>query len=80
MKIKESNKCDNCAEIETLDHLFFRCIKLKDFLKAVGQMLLEIDAEPKIMAIIIILFLFAGTSRCSEWALALLEVSFIGPS
>ena len=31
MKIKETNKCDNCAEIETLDHLFFRCFKLKDF-------------------------------------------------
>ena len=31
MKIKESSKCDNCPEIETLDHLFFKCIKLKDF-------------------------------------------------
>ena len=31
MKVKENNKCDNCTEMETLEHLFFCCPKLTIF-------------------------------------------------
>ena len=38
MKIKETDLCDNCPEVETLEHLFFRCIKLKVFWQYISNL------------------------------------------
>ena len=38
MKIKETDLCDNCPEVETLEHLFFRCVKLKVFWQYISNL------------------------------------------
>lgn len=46
MKIKENELCDNCPEVETLEHLFFNCIKLRTFwghISTLVSMILEKD-------------------------------------
>ena len=38
MKIKDNNLCDHCKEIESLEHLFFKCIALSDFWKYISEL------------------------------------------
>ena len=39
MKIKQSSKCDDCPELEFLDHMFVDCITLKPFWKHIEHKL-----------------------------------------
>ena len=39
MKIKQSSKCDDCPELEFLDHMFVECITLKPFWKHIEHKL-----------------------------------------
>ena len=42
MRIKQNDKCDNCSEIETLQHLFFECRHLLNFWYHVSSVVSDI--------------------------------------
>ena len=45
MKIKNSNKCDYCREVDLLEHSFVTCIRLKPFWQYIESILEEVIGE-----------------------------------
>ena len=42
MKIKPSNTCDHCGEVDFIEHMFFTCSRLKDYWQYIEYILEEI--------------------------------------
>ena len=67
MKIKPTNACDHCGEVDYIDHMFFTCTRLKDYWQYIEYILEEIMEDNISLDITSALFgLLIKTANCNR--------------